>query len=254
MSHKIRSSFSTPAPARFCLVAGLALAVAPQAVMAEMYWSDFSLSYLNGDNYEVGDDSREVLSVEHASGHNWGDNFFFMDRLISEDDSKETYFELAPRLSLSYISQKKLSVGPLTDVFIATTWEGDSSQFSNFDNYLYGIGTSITVPGFKYFTVNVYKANNELIEDDEQLTITWGLPFALATQDFLYDGFLDWSSAQDDHASEMNFTSQLKWNAGKLIDTKAPFYLGVEYAYWNNKFGIPDITEKNPSLLVKWHF
>lgn len=217
---------------------------------AEMYWSSFSLSYLNGNDYEVGDEEREVLTVEHASGHNWGDNFFFLDHTTTEYDNIDNYFELSPRLSLSYLSGSNISAGIIKDVFISTTWEGGSS----FNNYLYGLGLALDLPGFKYFGVNVYQVSNDHIENDEQLTLTWGVPFSLGSAEFLYDGFLDWSSAQEDHAAEMNFTSQLKWNAGKLIDTKAPFYVGVEYAYWHNKYGIKDVDEKCPSLLVKWHF
>lgn len=217
---------------------------------AEMYWSTFSLSYLKGDHYKVGDKSREVLTVEHASGHNWGDNFFFVDHLKSDDGSVSNYGELSPRLSLSYLSNSKLSASIIKDVFIATTWE----MGQNFDNYLYGLGLALDLPGFKYFGVNVYKANNGLWEDDEQLTLTWGVPFTLAGAEFLYDGFLDYSTESDTNAKEMNFTSQLKWNAGKLVDSKSPFYIGIEYAYWNNKFGIDGVDERNPNLLVKWHF
>lgn len=217
---------------------------------AEMYWSNFSLSYLQGDKYEVGDESRQVLTVEHASGHNWGDNFFFMDHLTYDDDTVSNYFELSPRLSLSYVSGSKMSAGILKDVFIATTWEGGDS----FNNYLYGLGVALNLPGFKYFGINLYQVNNDLWDDDEQVTFTWGVPFTLGSAEFLYDGFLDYSTSSDTNEAEMNFTSQLKWNAGKLVGTKAPFYIGVEYAYWTNKYGIDGVDEKNPCLLVKWHF
>ncbi|MEH6576965.1 MAG: outer membrane protein OmpK, partial [Amphritea sp.] len=212
------------------------------------------IAYLNGSDYEVGDPDRQVLTVEHASGHSWGDNFFFMDRLKSDNDSNETYFELSPRLSLSYLTGADLSFGPVTDVFLAGTLEGGQNPFNNFDNYLVGVGVSLDVPGFWYFKANVYHASNDITDNNEQLTLVWGLPFDISNAEFLYDGFLDWSSSTANLASEMNFTSQLKWNAGQLIGTKAPVYVGVEYAYWNNKFGIRDADERNPALLLKWHF
>ena len=218
---------------------------------AEMLWGSFSLSYLKGNDYEVGDSNRQVLTVEHASGHNWGDNFFFMDRLKSENGSTSTYFELAPRISLSYLTDHKLGFSIIKDLYIATTWESSSAGF---DNYLYGFGVALNVPGFKYINTNLYIANNDTANDDSQLTITWGLPFKISQSDFLYDGFLDWSSSSDTNASELNFTSQLKWNLSKYAGTKSPLYIGIEYAYWRNKFGIQGVVEKNPCLLVKWHF
>jgi nucleoside-specific outer membrane channel protein Tsx len=44
-------------------------------------WSDFSLSYLNGSNYQVGDNDRRILTLEHAAGLTWGNTFTFVDRL-----------------------------------------------------------------------------------------------------------------------------------------------------------------------------
>lgn len=217
---------------------------------AEQLWSNFSLSYLNGSNYEVGDNQREVLTVEHASGHSWGDTFFFMDHLTYSDETVSNYFELSPRLSLSSLFGSAFSAGPLKGILIATTWEGGDS----FNNYLYGVGFSFNVPGFKYFDINLYQASNDLWDNDEQLTVTWGLPFDIAGAGFLYDGFLDYSTSSDTNEAETNFTSQLKWNAGKLLGTKAPVYIGIEYAYWTNKFGIDGVDEENLCFLLKAHF
>lgn len=238
------------APMSVSVVAGAMLSILSMSASAEMLWSSFSLTYLNGSDYEVGDPDRQVVTVEHASGHSWGDNFFFLDRLESDNGDSENYMELSPRLSLSSLTGNDLSFGPVKDVLLAGTWESGEG----FDNFLAGVGVSLDVPGFQYFNANLYRANNDKSSNDTQLTLTWGLPFALSDAEFLYDGFIDWTTSESDKASEMNFTSQLKWNAGKLIGTKAPVYVGVEYAYWNNKFSIDGVDERNPALLLKWHF
>jgi len=226
------------------------LGLASSAVQAEMLWSDFSVSYLSGDQYKVGDKSRQYLTVEHASGHNWGDTFFFSDRSKAKDGTRDSYYEFSPRLSLGYVTGNDLSFGVISDVFIASTWE----QGASFDNYLLGLGVSLKLPGFNYFTANVYQANNSAWDNDQMLTLTWGLPFKLGGGDFLYDGFLDWSNSSDTQAAEMNFTSQLKYNLGGMLGTKSPVYIGIEYAFWNNKYGISGIDERSTSLLFKWHF
>ncbi|SIS40120.1 DUF5020 family protein [Neptunomonas antarctica] len=232
------------------LLSGLALSSGAQA---ELYWQDFSLSYLNGKNYQAGDDHRQVLTVEHASGQSWGDTYFFMDRLRSSDGSNETYYELSPRLGIGAVTGNDLSFGPVKDIYIATTMEGGSAG-NGFNNYLYGLGVSLDIPGFKYANVNIYKANNDSGVNDEQLTLTWGYPFSLGSAEFLYDGFLDWTSAGSGKASEMNFTSQLKYDLGKSLGLKSRLYVGMEYAYWSNKFGVAALDERNPALLVKYHF
>lgn len=216
---------------------------------AEMQWSNFSLSYLYGSNYEFTPDKKmQVMTLEHASGHSWGDNFLFIDRTMPSKGDSSFYGELSPRLSIGKITDNKIAFGPVNDVLIATTWE----MGNGFDNFLYGVGVGLTVPGFQYFNVNLYHASNDISDDDNQLTITWGAPFTIGSQDFLIDGFMDWSSASDTNKSEMNFTPQIKWNAGKNFNLSSPLYLGIEYAYWNNKYGT-DTNERVASLLLKWH-
>lgn len=228
--------------------------LAAPAAMAEQKWSDASVTYLNGNKYEVGDDSRQVMTFEHASGHDWGTTFFFMDYLMSDNGTKEHYFELSPRLSLNYLTKGKLVPEGhfIKDVYLSGTMEGGGKA----TNYLGGVGVSLDVPKFKYFNVDLYQANNGGGKDnDQQATVTWALPFQIGSAEFLYDGFLDASTKADDHAAETNFTSQLKWNMGKqLFHTKKPVYVGFEYAHWKNKFGIDGVTEKNPSFLLKAHF
>lgn len=217
---------------------------------AEMLWSNFSLSYLNGNQYEfTPTGAMQVITIEHASGHSWGDNFLFIDRTMPEDGDSSFYGELSPRFSIGKITDNDLSFGPIKDVLVATTWEmGDG-----FDNFLYGVGLAIDIPGFNYFNANLYAANNDTEADDEQLTLTWAYPFNVGSQEFLIDGFLDWSSASEDNKSEMNFTPQIKWNIGKTLGTSSPLYVGLEYAYWNNKYG-SDTNERAGSLLIKMHF
>ena len=90
------------------------------------------------------------------------------------------------------------------------------------------------------------------------MTIAYAVPFKVSTEDFLVDGFLDWSSAAPDgkehHESELNWTTQYKWNVGKHISPETRLYLGVEHSVWNNKFGMKNRDENNVSALVKYHF
>ena len=220
------------------------------STQAKPIWQDFSITGLYGENYEVVDEQEATLTLEYAAKVKYADVFFFMDRMRGGGDAKSTYFELSPRLSLGEVSGHKLAFGPVKDVLISTTWE--SGQ--NFDNFLYGFGVDLNIPYFRYAKVNLYRVNNENIDDDYQLTLTYAVPVKLAGEEFLIDGFLDWSTAEDDHASEMNWTTQWKWNVGKHISQETNLYLGIEHSVWNNKFGIPGADENNVSALIKYHF
>ena len=144
----------------------------------------------------------------------------------------------------------------MKDVLIATTWEHNAGHGTNteFNNFLYGIGFALDIPYTQYANINFYKVENDDQEDDYQMTINYAVPFKIGSEEFLADAFLDWSTAEDDHASELNWTSQYKWNVGKHISPKTKLYVGIEHSVWNNKFGIKGVDQNDVSALVKYHF
>lgn len=239
-------------------VTACALASAAAFTQASpVVWQDFSLTGLYGDNYEVGTEDRTTVTAEYAAKLKYADVFFFVDQQVDGNEDHSTYLELSPRLSLGEVSGKKLSAGPIKDVLIATTWEHNAGYRQNqeFNNFLYGVGFDLDIPYTQYASVNFYRADNDIQKDDYQMTITYGVPFKLGSEDFLVDGFLDWSTAEKgDHASELNWTTQWKWNVGKHISPKTRLYLGVEHSVWNNKFGIQGVDQNDVSALVKYHF
>ena len=153
-------------------------------------------------------------------------------------------------MSLGAVTGKELKFGPVKDVLLATTWEAGS----NMDNFLYGIGLDFDVPYFQYAKLNLYKVNNDTKADDYQMTLTYAIPFKIGSESFLADAFLDWSTAEKGSASEMNWTSQYKWNVGQHISPDTRLYVGVEHSVWNNKYNIKGKDENNVSALVKYHF
>jgi len=238
------------------LIALLATLVAPVA-SAELLWTDTSFSYLRGSNLEVGDDEKNVFTLENASGFSWGSTFLFFDRLSDRNlGGQETYGEVGANFTVATMEDG----GFVRDVYIATQVEFLATEGLPFqNNYLAGVGVSLNVPGANYFNVSYYQRSNGGTDDDnEQLTIVWAFPIAGGL--FMYDGFLDAPTSSDTAASSLNFTSQIKWDLGKSVLDMKPgkLWLGIEYAYWNNKFGIEDspsftTDERATSLLLKWH-
>ena len=224
------------------------------AASAKQLWSDFSVSGLKGNDYlnpfsgeEFG---REVITFEHASGHTWGGTFLFVDRLSDPD---ETYgeFNVNPNV---YKGD-----GFIKNAFIGLQTEFGSSSASNFNNYLYGFGANLAVPGSSYFNVAYYRRSQDDLGidrgDNNQVTVTWRFD----SGNFRCDGFLDIVDSADTQfgkaESGYNFTPQIKYNIGPMLGMESGrLDVGMEYVYWKNKFGVDGQTEKNPNLLVKWHF
>jgi nucleoside-specific outer membrane channel protein Tsx len=242
-------------------VAAGVLATTAAFTQAAPIWQDFSITGLYGENYafpDAGDNNQQTTAtVEYTAKLKYGDFFGFADR-THNDGGNATYFELSPRVSLSAVTGTKLEAGPIKDVLIAGTWEGNSANYSgaDFNNYLYGIGFDLAIPYFQYAQLNFYKADNEKgTDDDYQMTFVYGVPFKLGSEDFLVDGFMDWSTGESSsHASELNWTTQWKWNAGKHISPDTRLYLGIEHSVWNNKYGYKGLDQNDVSALVKYHF
>ncbi|XOV80963.1 MAG: nucleoside-binding protein [Aestuariibacter sp.] len=216
------------------------------ATEAKQLWTDPSFSLLRGENYQLGDSDRTIVTFEHASGHDWGDTFLFIDRLESSNGFTETYGEFTLRYGIKEWPEqfiKKLSLAGSTEV-------GDG-----FTNYLYGFGLDLDIPGFRYFQANFYLRNNEFAERTEQLTLVFAIPLG----PLLWDGFIDFAgSGKNDlgqpFTASPNFTSQLKYDLGPSLGLSSRLYAGVEYVYWQDKFGVQGIDERNVNLLLKWHF
>ena len=239
------------------IVASCAIASTAAFTQASpIVWQDFSLTGLYGENYELGTEDRTTLTAEYAAKLKYSDVFFFVDQQWDSNDKDNTYFEFAPRLSLGEVTGEDLSFGPVKDVLVATTWEHNAGHGENveFNNFLYGVGFALDIPYTQYANVNFYRADNNNTDDDYQMTITYAVPFKLGSEDFLVDAFLDWSTAEKDHASELNWTSQYKWNVGKHISPETKLYVGVEHSVWNNKFGVKGADQNDVSALVKYHF
>ncbi|MBL4909174.1 MAG: nucleoside-binding protein [Alteromonadaceae bacterium] len=222
----------------------------PFNLVAKTLWSDYSVTFLRGNNYEIGDSNRYVGTIEYASGTTWGDNFMFIDRLVSDNGDNEIYGEFSPRFKISSVDNDFFK-----NIYVATTIEMEnfsaSSGFSNsFTNYLVGVGTDLKIPHFNYFQLNFYRRNNELDKANYQMTLAWGIPLG----SLYYDGFLDYATSTDIAKATLNFTSQLKYDIAPIIGLTSKLYVGIEYVYWQNKFGIDGVDEKNINLLIKYHF
>lgn len=232
-----------------------AMTAAASVASAETFFTDNSLSVLYGTDYKVGDSDKAVVTFEHFSAHSWGDIFVFGDRLMDQSndfDGTETYIEVAPRFNVS-----GFDAGIVKNLYVATQWEMSETD----DNLLLGLGTDFNIPGFQNLSLNAYQRLNDDGDNNYQTTAVWGVPFAIAGQNFMFDGFWDWATGTSNgKAASSNFTYQLKWDAAQVVGTDNKVYVGIEHAIWSNKYQIEDgsfgldTNENVVSALVKVHF
>lgn len=235
---------------------------------AEKLFGGSSISILHSHQYQGvafdpgGDGGHKYeatyFTFENATAHDWGSTFLFFDRDQphgEREGADEVYGEFAPSISGSWLTGQDLSLGVVRDLTLAGQYEFGGGPEAN--NYMSGLGVAWDIPAFNYFKTAFYYVNNSEISDDLQMTVTWALPFEVGAARFLVDGYLDWSTAESDHESELQFTPQIKLDVGHFMGNPGVLYAGVEYQYWNNKFGLDETlidTQSSVSALVKYHF
>ncbi|MBF6058503.1 MULTISPECIES: outer membrane protein OmpK [Thiomicrorhabdus] len=242
------------------LVLGSMLSVAAPSQAAN--WSSTSFLMHSGSGYKTVPGNTEydqtIVTLEHADGWKYGDNFFFFD--VSEPNNPNTSFygEFSPRLSLSKISGKDLSFGIVKDVSLAATWE-----FGGVTNAkLFGFGFDLDIPGVPVAKVNVYNRFGESqfapgeVSSAPQVTLVWMAPFSIGYSNWIFEGFLDYAWAEKEVGKEDNIVAQprLLMDVGDLWGAPKQLYAGIEYSYWMNKYGSKGVDEGVPQLTIKWTF
>ncbi|MCY0963969.1 hypothetical protein [Parathalassolituus penaei] len=236
----------------------LALAISAAAIVpsahAERFFSDNSISVLMGGDFKIDsadwpqsnkDYGLTTYTVEHVSGYSWGGLFFFMDRDQGDNNFRATYSEFSPKFFLT-----QFQGGVVKNINLAFTAEsGSTSSGFSQDNYLYGLGADLAIPGMNYASATWYYCKNDNgVDSDHQLTLTYGANWGQAA----FEGYIDYSTGSDDHLSSFNFNPQLTYDLGPLLGYSNKFKVGIEYSSWHNKYGT-QFDEDTISALIKVH-
>lgn len=218
-------------------------------------FSSTSLSVLNGKfdgNSAVFDTnegkSKTTVTFETLTKGKMGDVFFFADyiqassgQLYNKDNKSWIYAELAPRLSLSYLTDKDLSNLFVKDYFIASQYNYGSN--SDFRAGLLGVGADLNMPGFDFFQANVYYRNVDLTikakdydRNTYQVTTVYGKKFK--DYGISFKGFVDLTGYN------LGTQNQLLYDLFE-IEGKA-VQVGVEHLYYYEFKN--DFTSSNPHV------
>ena len=221
-------------------------------------WQETDLEYLWGGNFKTletktsTDNSRSTITIEHADAWKYGDNYFFFDITNPEINrngaTTSIYGEISPRLSIGKITGKDLSAPFVKDVLVAGTLE----LGNGFHNYLYGLGLSLNLPKFNFADLNVYLRNSSQRGCTYQFTPDWQLPFTVGNANMIFEGFSDIAGAEGDLSFNIDAQPRLLLDLGKYWGSPGDLYVGTEFIYWHNKFGVKGVDEYAPQAMVKW--
>ncbi len=236
-------------PTLFCF----SILISPVAYSAKFH--NPSISYLYGENFVVEPDTQQTVTFEYAAAWETIDLFMFAEKKFYSGSGSGTgyYGEFSPRVKLFDFEQGSV----LKKLTLATTFErGKNGVKAN----LIGLGFDLNTESLNYFNHNIYHrdAPNKA-GSSWQLTSVWSYSTKIYELPILFDGYLDWVFAGDEVENNFHFNPQIKIDMKKWLGGKQQWYVGLEYDYWENKYGIDnsenfDTNQNTASLLIKYHF
>ncbi|AFV00195.1 nucleoside-binding outer membrane protein [Simiduia agarivorans] len=224
--------------------------------------------FINGG--EVRKAQTTLITFQHASGWDYGNNFFFIDYLDDDNDdgfnNGDFYGELYLNFSLGSITGKDLGFGPIKDVGLLAGLNiaGDAKS----RKFLPGIRFSWDLPKGSVLNTDVmaYLDHSKGLagggapaQTDSYIIDFNGLyPFQWGSQYFLIAGHIEYIGARENElggevAEWILAQPQFRWDLGHALwQVKDQLYLGIEYQYWKNKLGEKGTTESVPQLQLVW--
>jgi len=219
-------------------------------------WTSSNVQLLYGSDFELGDPDRTTVTVEHANGWKYGQNFFFVDVITHNDIGVEVYAEAYSYLSFNKITGTEMSLGPIKDIaLLAGINISNKPENDHFKAYLAGLSFDLSNKHFDYLQLDIaaFKSDDVSNRYGLQFTPVWSYPFAIGSANFKFRGFADFRTANTNNSGNFHILAQpqVLLDIGELAgQKKETVYIGTEYTYWHNKFGIKDVEESVVQAMI----
>ena len=232
-------------------------------------WSNTEVHLQHGDLKQIYANNAKrkttIFTLQHASGWNYGDNFFFFDHLNyngdNDSDGDELYGEWYSNFSLSKLSGNSLSVGPISDIGLIAGLNFAPEVDTLY--YLPGLRLSLDLPGFVFANLDItaYIQDSDLLPKEDNsymIDFNWAYPFTIGKASFSIEGHIEYIAASDTansgkRESWLLAQPQFRYDLGKtLMKVENKVFIGIEYQFWQNKLGDKNTDENAAQLLAVW--
>ncbi len=237
-------------------------------------WSDTSVSARTGNQFREPFNpnaiSKHIFALTHASGYQYGSNFLNIDFLQSDrkdpkslhqtSGAQETYVVYRHTFDLGKISGQELKYGVVRGLGLTAgfDWNSKSDVGYNSRKRMLVIGPTLMwdVPGFFNTSLLLLAESNAPsgafppianvkgrfhYKTHPMLSVSWGIPL---NDKLSLEGYANLiankgiNEVGQQTGTETNIDMQLMWDLSSMLNSKPKsFRLGLEYQYWNNKFG-----------------
>jgi nucleoside-specific outer membrane channel protein Tsx len=261
-------------------------------------WSDTSISWRYGtrfaEPYNPEHIKKHIFALTHASGYKYGSNFFNVDLLQSDktdpasltqnEGAQEAYVVYRHLLDIGALRGAEMRYGPVKGVGLTLgfDWNTKNDVGYNSRKRMLVAGPTLMwdVPGFLNTSLLVLRESNApsgafppianvngryTYDTHAALSVNWGIPVAERLSFEGYGLFIG-AKGRDEvgfgTGAETNVDMALMYDAGLHFgQPKNRFRVGLEYQFWNNKFGNTRTTTggrgqraSTPMVRAEYHF
>lgn len=260
-------------PSKSSVVAAAVLLCASAATTAAA-WSDTALSWRIGNTFAEPfnplDIGKNIFALTHAGGYKYGSNYFNLDLLQSDADdpgsltqrsgAQEAYALYRGTLDIGKLRGADLSYGPVSGVGVTAgfDWNTKNDVGYNSRKRMLVLGPTLMwkTPGFLATSLLLLHESNApsgafppisqvqgryTYDLHPMLSLAWGIPVG---KGFKFEGYANLIAAKgkdevgNQTGVETNIDMQLMYDVGAAFGgSRNLFRIGLEYQYWNNKFG-----------------
>ncbi|QNA90688.1 outer envelope protein [Massilia sp. Dwa41.01b] len=262
-------------------------------------WSDTSISWRYGtrfaEPFNPTDIKKHIFALTHASGYKYGSNYFNVDLLQSDENdpasltqsegAQEAYVVYRHTLDLGALAGRELRFGPVKGVglTLGVDWNTKNDVGYNSRKRMLVAGPTLMwdVPkGFVNTSILLLRESNApsgafppisqvngryTYDTHAMLSVSWALPLA---ERIAFEGYGNFIGAKgrdetgNPTGAETNVDMALMYDVGSHFgQPKNRFRLGLEYQFWNNKFGNTAATPggrgqraSTPMVRAEYHF
>jgi nucleoside-specific outer membrane channel protein Tsx len=279
------------------LCLALAASLACGAAQA-LDWSSTAISWRVGNEFREpfnpNDVRKNIFALTHANGYKYGSNFFNLDLLQSDendpralgdsDGAQEAYLVYRHTLDIGKIRGKDIKFGAVRGVgfTLGFDWNTKHDVGYNSRKRMLVAGPTLMwdVPGFLNTSLLLLHESNApsgafapianvrgryTYDLHPMLSTSWGIPVSRL---WSFEGFANVigskgiSEVGKQTGTETNIDLQMMFDAGAALGHKKNmFRIGIEYQYWNNKFGNTSLTTggtgfraKTPMIRAEYRF
>lgn len=261
-------------------------------------WSDTSVSWRYGSDFREpfnpSEIKKHIFALTHASGYKYGNNYFNVDLLNSDSSdpgsvtqtggAQEAYVVYRHTLDIGKLRGADIKFGAIRGVgaTFGFDWNTKNDVGYNSRKRMLVAGPTLMwdVPGFFNTSLLVLHESNApsgafppistvtrryTYDLHPMLNAAWAIPVSTL---WSFEGYANVIASKgkdevgNDTGTETNIDMQMMFDAGSAMGYKKNvFRVGLEYQYWNNKFGNTAATTggqgyraKTPMVRAEYHF